>query len=147
MNENSSNNHSSANQLPSHSLYVADIDKQITEQNLYDRFQKFGNLVSLRIPRNMTTLESFGYAYVNYSDENSAENAISDCNLEKIGSSFMRVMKCVKDKTVWPSVSANILIDNLPECTNPKEIYEIFSQYGKIFSFKVNLDVIFIFFW
>lgn len=57
-----------ANQFGTTSLYVGDLDWNVTDSQLYDLFNQVGQVVSVRVCRDLTTRRSLGYGYVNYSN-------------------------------------------------------------------------------
>ena len=47
-------------------LYIGDLEDQITEEMLYSIFIKFGPIFSLRIMKDMNSKKSRGFGFVSY---------------------------------------------------------------------------------
>ncbi|XP_012836927.1 PREDICTED: polyadenylate-binding protein 2-like isoform X2 [Erythranthe guttata] len=131
---------SSGGAPPVTSLYVGDLEANITDSQLYDLFQQIGEVVSVRICRDLTSRESLGYGYVNYGDPQHAERALEELNFTPFNGRPIRIMYSHRDPSVRRSGAGNIYIKNLDKEIDHKALHDTFSTFGNILSCKVATD-------
>jgi len=122
------------------SLYVGDLNTDITEGMLFDQFNLVGPVASIRVCRDALTRRSLGYAYVNYHNVVDAERALDSLNSTPIKGRPCRVMWSQRDPSLRKSGVGNIFIKNLHKDIDHKALYDTFSASGNILSCKVVTD-------
>ncbi|KAL8156189.1 polyadenylate-binding protein 2-like isoform X2 [Apium graveolens] len=133
---------SSGNQfvVPMSSLYVGDLDWNVSDSQLYDLFNQIGQVVSVRVCRDLVTGRSLGYGYVNYSNPQDAVRAMELLNFTPLNGKLIRIAKSLRDPTVRKSGSGNIFIKNLDKTIDQKALQDTFSTFGNIISCKIVTD-------
>ncbi|KAF5747013.1 polyadenylate-binding protein 2-like [Tripterygium wilfordii] len=129
-----------ANQFVATSLYVGDLDQSVTDSQLYDLFSQVGQVMSVRVCRDLTTHRSLGYGYVNYSNTQDAARAMDVLNFTPLNSRPIRVMYSHRDPSVRKSGAGNIFIKNLDKAIDHKALHDTFSSFGTILSCKIATD-------
>ncbi|KAL8492015.1 hypothetical protein ACS0TY_023570 [Phlomoides rotata] len=123
------------------SLYVGDLDFNVTDSQLYDLFNQVGQVVSVRVCRDLSTRRSLGYGYVNYHDAQDAARALEVLNFTPLNSKTIRVMYSHRDPSIRKSGTANIFIKNLDKTIDNKALHDTFSSFGNILSCKIATDM------
>ncbi|KAI4298478.1 hypothetical protein L6164_032032 [Bauhinia variegata] len=128
------------NQFVTTSLYVGDLDINVTDSQLYDLFNQVGQVVSVRVCRDLTSRRSLGYGYVNYSNPQDAARALDVLNFTPLNGKHIRIMYSHRDPSIRKSGAGNIFIKNLDKAIDHKALHDTFSAFGHILSCKVATD-------
>jgi polyadenylate-binding protein len=122
------------------SLYVGDLDRDVTEAQLFEKFSVCGTIVLAKICRDKITRQSLGYAYVNFSQPADAERALDTFNFDLLNHRPMRIMWSNRDPALRRSGVGNVFIKNLDKSIDNKSLYDTFSTFGNIISCKIMSD-------
>jgi len=88
------------NRFVSTSLYVGDLEPNVTYSQIFYLFQRTGRILSVRICQDVNTNCSFAYAYVNYNSIESASRALDELNFTPVNGKPIRIMYANFDRSI-----------------------------------------------
>eukprot|EP00747_Dinoflagellata_sp_TGD_P179780 gnl/TRDRNA2_/TRDRNA2_31148_c0_seq1.p1 gnl/TRDRNA2_/TRDRNA2_31148_c0~~gnl/TRDRNA2_/TRDRNA2_31148_c0_seq1.p1 ORF type:complete len:217 (-),score=36.05 gnl/TRDRNA2_/TRDRNA2_31148_c0_seq1:123-773(-) len=113
-------------------LYVGDLQPEVTEDMLREIFESVGPISSIQV---FPARWSLCYAYVSYHASSDAERAFT-LNYSCIKGRPCRIMWKHQDSATW-----NVYAKNLDKNMDDKALYDTFSLFGDIITCKVATDL------
>lgn len=123
---------------PETTLYVGNLNPDMSEESLYHEFSVFPNLVSVRLMKNAYTKDSRCFGFVTFSDMPSAQRAQRETNAKEVMKRELRVH--FKKNTKNLNRDANFIIKNIAKNITSKQLNEECSKFGEIVSCFVKRD-------
>ncbi|KAG8656439.1 polyadenylate-binding protein 4-like isoform X2 [Manihot esculenta] len=119
------------------SLYVGDLDPEVTEMDLRTAFCSVCPIYTLRLCRCAYTGKSLCYGYVNFYSHNQASEALRKLNHMYLKGKPMRLMWCQRDPYARKSGTGNLFVKNLDFSIDSARLESMFCKFGTILSCKV----------
>ncbi|XWS21223.1 hypothetical protein CRYUN_Cryun30bG0036900 [Craigia yunnanensis] len=124
-------------------IFIKNLDKSIDQKALHDTFSSFGNILSCKISTDGFG-QSKGYGFVQFDNEESAQNAIDKLNGMLINDKQVYVghflRKQERETALNKTKFNNVYVKNLSESTTDEDLKTIFGEYGEITSAVVMRD-------
>ncbi|KAE8674763.1 Polyadenylate-binding protein 2 [Hibiscus syriacus] len=124
-------------------IFIKNMDKSIDHKALHDTFFSFGNILSFKIATDGLG-QSKGYGFVQFDNEESAQNAINKLNGMLINEKQVYVepflRKQERDTGLDKATFNNVYVKNLSESTTDEDLKLNFGEYGEITSAVVMRD-------
>eukprot|EP01114_Cavostelium_apophysatum_P016552 TRINITY_DN4731_c0_g1_i2.p1 TRINITY_DN4731_c0_g1~~TRINITY_DN4731_c0_g1_i2.p1 ORF type:complete len:261 (-),score=58.69 TRINITY_DN4731_c0_g1_i2:798-1580(-) len=112
-------------------VYVGDLDQQVTESLLWELMLQAGPVVNVHIPKDKLTGVHSGFGFVEFRSEEDADYAMKVMNMIKLYGKPIKVNKASQDKKTL-DVGANLFIGNLDPEVDEKLLYDTFSAFGLV---------------
>ncbi|KAL9332029.1 hypothetical protein ACSQ67_001639 [Phaseolus vulgaris] len=136
-------------------LYVKNLDLDITEAKLKEKFSSFGKIVSLAIAKDHYGMTK-GFGFVNYDNPDDAKKAMEETNGSQLGSKILYVARAQKKaervqilhhqfeekrkEQILKYKGSNVYVKNIDDNVSDEELSDHFSACGTITSAKVMQD-------
>lgn len=126
---------------PHASLYVGNLDPQVTEPLLYELFIQVGPIKQLNLPKDRILRAHQGYGFVEFRTIDDAEYALNILRGVRLFGRTLKINKIdaplatrstMLDFTPSMSVGARVFIGNLNLLTDGVYLKETFSSFGEI---------------
>ncbi|KAF5094964.1 hypothetical protein D0Z03_001947 [Geotrichum reessii] len=133
-------------------IYIKNIDRQVTEYQFRELFEKQGTIVSLSLPLDDENL-SRGFGFVNYETHDQAVAAVSALHNFELNGKHLHVCRTQKkyereeelrqtyeagrNQYIAKYASTNLYIKNLDKSVDQDVLYKEFSPFGHITSAKI----------
>lgn len=122
---------------------MQNLDKSIDNKALHDTFSAFGNILSCKIATDPSG-QSKGYGFVQFDNEESAQNAIDKLNGMLINDKQVYVGQFLRKQERETALNKtkfnNVYVKNLSESTTDEDLNKIFGEFGTITSAVVMRD-------
>ncbi|XP_043701551.1 polyadenylate-binding protein 7-like [Telopea speciosissima] len=136
-------------------LYMKNLDPDITEELLQEKFSEFGKITNLVISKDNNG-NSRGFGFVNFDNPDDAKQAMETMNGSQLGSKALYVARAQKKaereqilhrqfverrkEQIQKYKDSNIYVKNIADDVDDDELREHFSQCGTITSAKLMRD-------
>ncbi|XP_059296546.1 polyadenylate-binding protein 7-like isoform X2 [Lycium ferocissimum] len=136
-------------------LYFKNLDLDISEEHLREKFSGFGKIISLVISKDENG-GSKGFGFVNFDDPDDARKAMEAMNGSPVGSKTLYVARAQKKaereqllkrlfeerrkEQIMKYQGSNVYVKNIDDDVSDNELRELFGQCGTITSVKIMQD-------
>ena len=121
-------------------LFINGLDKTVNENMLYLLFNDY-SISYIKIAKDHETSESFGYAFIGFSNINKAEEAMNKLNYSKLAKKTIRISWYNREPQNYRNkIENNIFVKKIPKDITQKEFHDYFKKFGNIVSSKIAED-------
>jgi len=121
-------------------LFVSGLDKSVNENMLYQLFTEFP-ISYLKIAKDHSSRDSFGYAFVGFKNQTKAEEALNKLNYSKLLKKTIRISWYNREPNNYRNLPEyNVFVKKIATTVTSKEFHDYFSRYGNIISARLVED-------
>lgn len=119
---------------PETTLYVGNLDMQVSEKLLYELFLQAAPVREVYVPRDRVTGDAMGYGFVGFHSSQDTEYAMAIMNMVRLYGRPMRINMAGAGPSDRRNVDvgATLHIGNLDPLVDDKLLYDTFSAFGQI---------------
>lgn len=118
------------------SLYVGNLDPQVTEPLLYELFIQVGPVRLLNLPKDRILRTHQGFGFVEFNNSDDASYAVNVLNGVRLFGKTLKMKKTdhsgTQDLKSVMSVGARLFIKNLSPLVDEKYLKDTFSRFGNL---------------
>lgn len=123
-------NQQEADQNPEATLYIGNLDENVTEAILYELMLQAGPIVHINLPKDRVSQTHQGYGFVEYKTEADANYAASIMNQIWLFGKSIRVSKSASDKQNGFEIGATLFVGSLDPLVDESTLQQTFSVFG-----------------
>ncbi len=121
-------------------LFVSGLDKRVNENMLYQLFNEFP-ISYIKIAKDHSSRDSFGYAFVGFKNHARAEEALNKLNYSKLEKKTIRISWYNREPNNYRNLPEyNIFVKKVASTVTCREFHEFFSKFGNIISARLVED-------
>jgi polyadenylate-binding protein len=121
-------------------LFVSGLDKSVNENMLYQLFTEFP-ISYLKIAKDHSSRDSFGYAFVGFKNQTKAEEALNKLNYSKLLKKTIRISWYNREPNNYRNMPEyNVFVKKVAKNVSSKDFHEHFSKFGNIISARLVED-------
>ncbi|KAK7357157.1 hypothetical protein VNO80_16440 [Phaseolus coccineus] len=124
-------------------VFIKNLDTSIDNKALHDTFAAFGTVLSCKVATDNGTGQSKGYGFVQFDNEDAAQNAIKQLNGMLINDKQVYVGLFVRRqaRTNGSPKFTNVYVKNFSETFTDDDLTKLFGPYGTITSATLMKDM------
>ncbi|TBU01793.1 putative subunit 4 of splicing factor 3B [Hamiltosporidium tvaerminnensis] len=122
------------NKTKTNTIYVTNVDTNITYLVLHELFTQTGKIKNLKYPTDKITLKHLGYCYVQYFTEEDCDYTIKILNFIKLNGLSIKIHKIMNKNYT------KLFVGNINSEVDETNLFDIFSNFGTPIDVRIIRD-------